>query len=251
MNTFIYGHRGSKGTHPENTLLGFQQAIECGADSLEIDVHQTKDGELVVIHDDTLERTTDGSGSIGQKTWEEIRLCSAGSCFADLPAYTPSWDMERVPTLRQVLEFLAPYPVELNIELKTYATAYSGIEERVLETVEQYGKGRKIMFSSFHLPTLIRLRERQPSAETAWLLHTPISQPGDYIHTFGFEALHISKEVFFSNEAVFSPHAHQLRVWTVNNPKEIEKLVRAGVRAVITDFPERALAIRNGHTAVR
>ncbi|WP_050180500.1 glycerophosphodiester phosphodiesterase [Domibacillus robiginosus] len=251
MKTLIYGHRGAKGSFPENTLLSFQQAIEQGADGLELDVHITMDGEVVVIHDETLDRTTDGSGVVSEKTAADIRTYSAGVRFAHLPQYKPFWDEERVPSLQQVLQYLAPYDVELNIELKTYSVPYEGIEKRVLDVVRRYGGGRKIVYSSFHLPTLIRLSNQEPGAETAWLLNAPISRPGDYLDTFGFEALHIGKEVFFSNEAHFARWADRLRVWTVNDPYDIQRLITAGVGSIITDVPDVALAIRYEQETVR
>ncbi|MCP3764341.1 glycerophosphodiester phosphodiesterase [Domibacillus sp. A3M-37] len=249
MKTSIYGHRGCKGTLPENTLLGFKRAIELGVDGLEIDIHMTKDGELVVIHDETLDRTTNAEGFIYEASLEEINKYSTGIRFSGLQEYEEAWNFERVPTLQNVLDLIAPYDLELNIELKTYAVPYEGIEERVLETVKKYGGGRKIVYSSFHLPTLIRLKERDGSAQTAWLLNEPVSRPDDYMKTFGFESLHLSKDAFFSNETYFHEWAGQLRIWTVNDPGEITKLVKAGVEAVITDFPERALTIRDEQTA--
>ncbi|WP_046180862.1 glycerophosphodiester phosphodiesterase [Domibacillus tundrae] len=248
MKTSIYGHRGCKGTLPENTLLGFKRAIELGVDGLEIDIHMTKDGELVVIHDETLDRTTNGEGFICEASIGEINMYSAGIRFSGLPGYEEAWNLERVPALQNVLELLAPYKTELNIELKTYAIPYEGIEKRLLETVGKYGHDRKIVYSSFHLPTLIRLKELDSSAETAWLLNAPISLPSDYMETFGFESLHLSKDVYFAHEAQLKGIADRLRIWTVNDPGEIAKLAEAGVAAIITDFPERALTIRNDQT---
>ncbi|OES44606.1 glycerophosphodiester phosphodiesterase [Domibacillus iocasae] len=249
MKTNIYGHRGCKGTLPENTLLGFQRAIDLGVDGLEVDVHLTKDGELVVIHDETMGRTTDGTGWIGEMTYPEIQRFSAGSRFSELPAYEKEWDLERVPTLQELLEMLVPFEMELNIELKTYAIPYEGIEKRVLETVKQYGGGCKVVYSSFHLPTLTRLKELDASAQTAWLLNGSISLPGDYMKTFDFESLHLAKDVYFAHEAEWEGLADRLRIWTVNDPAEMAKLIEAGVKAIITDFPEQALTIRHEQTA--
>src|SRR5690625_3867679 len=132
--TKIYGHRGCMGTFAENTLLGFRQAIRQGADGIELDVQLTKDGEVVVIHDETLERTTDGTGYVKDLTLQEIKQYSAGVKYAHFKTYDQVvWDRERVPTLREVLELLAPYPIELNIELKTSLFQYEGIEEKELD----------------------------------------------------------------------------------------------------------------------
>ena len=141
--TKIYGHRGAKGMYPENTLLSFKKAIDQGVDGLELDVHLTKDGEVVVIHDETLDRTTSGTGWIKDLTLAEIKQVSAGSKFSHFPYYQAEWDKEQVPTLKEVLELLEPYPIELNIELKTNEVVYEKIEEKVHELVQKYGSGRR------------------------------------------------------------------------------------------------------------
>ena len=141
--TKIYGHRGAKGMYPENTLLSFQKAIDQGADGLELDVHLTKDGEVVVIHDETLDRTTSGTGWIKDLTLAEIKKVSAGSKFSRFPYYQKEWDQEQVPTLKEVLELMGPYSIELNIELKTNDVIYEKIEEKVYELVQKYGSGRE------------------------------------------------------------------------------------------------------------
>ncbi|WP_462412913.1 glycerophosphodiester phosphodiesterase [Neobacillus sp. Marseille-QA0830] len=246
--TKIYGHRGAKGSYPENTLLSFKKAIEQGVDGLELDVHLTKDGEVVVIHDETLDRTTNGTGWIKDMTLEEMKQVSVGSSFTHFPEYHETWDFEMVPTLTEVLELLAPYQTELNIELKTYAVAYEGIEEKVQSIVEKYGNGRKVVYSSFHLPSLLRMKKVNPDANIAWLLNEEISLPADHIETLGLEALHLNKEIVLPNEI----HTMNLiglyenvRVWTVNDPEHIARLLELQVKAIITDFPERAIALKN------
>lgn len=242
----IYGHRGCMGTFPENTLLGFRQAIHQGVDGLELDVQLTKDGEVVVIHDETLERTTDGTGFVKELTLQEIKQYSAGVKFAYLRNYDPAvWDAERVPTLREVLELLAPYPIELNIELKTNLFKYDGIEEKVLALVNEYGKGLNVIYSSFHLPTIIRIKQLDPNAKIAWLLDQQISHPLDYVHSLKLEALHVSKRIAFSDMLSLKDLVEKLRIWTVNEQEEIKQLMDLGVQAIMTDFPEEALSYRS------
>ncbi|MCM3569925.1 glycerophosphodiester phosphodiesterase [Neobacillus mesonae] len=262
--TKIYGHRGAKGSYPENTLLSFKKAIDQGVDGLELDVHLTKDGEVVVIHDETLDRTTNGIGEIRELTLEEIKQVSAGSPFAHLPDYHEAWELEKVPTLQEVLELMAPYPTELNIELKTYAASYKGIEEKVQSIVEKCGNDRKVVYSSFHLPSLLRMKKVNPEAHIAWLLNEEISLPADYIETLDFEALHLNKKIILSKKVGHSIRKtlhedntmslkglyEQVRVWTVNDPDQIGRLLELQVNAIITDFPERAIALRNKREAM-
>ncbi|WP_449538682.1 glycerophosphodiester phosphodiesterase [Ferdinandcohnia sp. Marseille-Q9671] len=246
--TKIYGHRGAKGMYPENTLLSFSKAIEQGVEGLELDVHLTKDGEVVVIHDETLDRTTSGTGWIKDVTLAEIKQYSAGSPFSHLPKYVEEWNNEQVPTLKEVLQLLEPYPIELNIELKTYAIAYQGIEEEIKQLVDEYGKSRKVVYSSFHLPSLLRIKQIDPKSEIAWLLNHDISLPHDYIEALHLESLHINKSILLS-KTEYPEHIQQLfdnlRVWTVNEPGEIKRLLDLQVNSIITDFPERAIALRN------
>jgi glycerophosphoryl diester phosphodiesterase len=259
--TKIYGHRGAKGSYPENTLLSFKKAIEQGVDGLELDVHLTKDGEVVVIHDETLDRTTNGTGWINDLTLEEIKQVSAGSSFIHFPRYHAAWDSEKVPTLKEVLELIAPFPIELNIELKTYAIAYIGIEEKVHSIVEKYGNGRKVIYSSFHLPSLMRIKKVNPDANIAWLLNEGISHPSDYIETLDLEALHLNKNILLPKtenigqiplNKIHEDNAMNLkglyenfRVWTVNEQNQMDQLLELQVNAIITDFPEKAIALRN------
>ena len=280
--TKIYGHRGAKGSYPENTLLSFEKAIEQGAEGLELDVHMTKDGEIVVIHDENLERTTDGSGYIKDMTLEEIKQFSAStkSKYAHFPNYDKEvWSAERVPTLIEVLELLKPYTTELNIELKTTIEKYDGLEEKVLSIVKEYGENRKVIYSSFHLPTILRVKKISPDAKIAWLLSDKITLPKDQMQTLELEALHLAKSIVLPNKSValklielmctlnvseandikqlvdfiensncddiFKNLYEQIRVWTVNDPEEIKQLLELGVETIITDYPERALSIRN------
>src|SRR5690606_22694732 len=128
------------GIYPENTLISIEKAIEQGVDGIEIDVHMTKDGEIVVIHDEKLDRTTDGTGYIKDLSLAEIKKYSAGVKFSHFPHYDESvWKLERVPTLKEVFELIAPYDIELNIEFKTSLVNYEGIEEKVLNLVKKYG----------------------------------------------------------------------------------------------------------------
>ena len=242
--TKIYGHRGSKGQFPENTLLSFQQAINEGVDGIELDVHLTKDKEVVVIHDERLDRTTNGSGFINKLTLEEIKQYSAGVKYADYDRYEESWNLEKVPTLQEVLELLAPYDLELNIELKTNLIQYEGLEEKVLSILKDFPERKKVILSSFHLQTLLNIRRLDSHAQIAYLLNQPIPLPKQYAEILGFEALHLNKSVVLSNPGVWQSLGSLLRIWTVNEEEEIQQLLDMNVAAIITDYPDKALALR-------
>ena len=243
--TKIYAHRGSKGNYPENSMLAFKKAIEAGVDGMEFDIHMTKDGELVVIHDATLDRTTTGTGFIKDYTLAEIRALSIGAKFTEFKHYDSSWDDEIVPTLTEVLLLCKAHDLEVNIELKTYEVAYSGIEQVMLQTVSKVGYDpEKVVYSAFHLPSILRVKSIEPNSKIAWLLENFIPMPMDYIETFGLDALHMDKKIVLAMPEYWQQFADKLRVWTVNEEEEIKKLLKMGTRAIITDYPEVAVGLR-------
>ncbi|NWO13228.1 glycerophosphodiester phosphodiesterase [Virgibacillus sp.] len=241
METKIYGHRGSMGTYPENTLLGFMQAIKEGVDGIELDVHMTKDGEIVVIHDEFLDRTTDGTGYIKDLTLEEIRRHSAGVKFSHFDLFEDQWRLEQVPTLQEVLELLKPYPIELNIESKTTKFTYKGIEEKVQQIVQIYGNNRKVVYSSFHLPTLLRIKQLDPNHEIALLVEGNLPHPHEYMDCFHLEAIHVSQKGILKGVDYWRPSFPRLRAWTVNDMNDMKQLLDLRVAAIITDYPEKAV----------
>jgi len=242
--TKIYAHRGSKGNYPENSMLAFKKAIAAGVCGMELDIHMTKDGELVVIHDTTLDRTTTGSGYIKDYTLAEIRKFSIGAKFTEFKHYNPSWDDEVVPTLTEVLLLCKAYDLEINIELKTHEVVYPGIEEAMLGVVDKVGyKPEKVVYSAFHLPTILRIKKLKTWARIAWLLEIFIPMPTDYIQTLGLDALHMDKDIVLANPRYWQQVVDKLRVWTVNEEDEMRKLIDMGVVAIITDYPEIAVGI--------
>ena len=242
--TKIYGHRGSKGNYPENTLLAFKKALDAGACGIEFDVHLTKDQEFVVIHDATLDRTVNSTGYIKDHTLAELQKLSAGAKFTHLPKYEKSWDVLRIPTLGETLELCAMYGAELNIELKTYEVEYPGIEAKLLKAIDDYGYDDKIIYSAFHLPTILRLKALNPCANIAFLSDHALPFPHDYIQTFNLEALHLNKEIILQNPSVWKPFAPKLRTYTPNDESDLRLLLDMGLKGVITDYPERAIALR-------
>lgn len=241
--TKIYGHRGWKGAYPENTLLGIGKALELGVDGIEIDVHMSKDHELMIMHDETVDRTTNGTGYIRDLTAQELKLLSAGEVFSYLPNYQVDWNNESIPTLKEVLDLLAPEQTALNIELKTYVFPYPGIEELIINAVRKYGRGRKVVYSSFHLPSLIRLKKLDPSVEIAWLLHQPIPGIDDYLATFHLDSIHLEQNLYLQQANSLRKYRNKTRVWTVNDSEKMKRLSSLEVDAIITDYPDQALSM--------
>ncbi|MFD1452240.1 glycerophosphodiester phosphodiesterase family protein [Oceanobacillus sojae] len=245
--TKVYGHRGMMGLYPENTLLSFEKALEAGADGVEIDVHMTKDGEFVVMHDATLNRTTNGIGPVSEYTFSEIReLQLDHSYFSSFTTYDKSWEEEKIPSLTEVLHLISSYPeAALNIELKTNEYLYENIEQRLIDYVNRFPDIKdRVIYSSFHLPTLIRLRHYDREARLAWIINQSISHPEDYIDILGLEALHIGVDTFLKHIYHWGKWKRLLRVWTVNDKDTLKQLLDIKVKAIITDYPDRAVFYR-------
>lgn len=232
MPPLVIAHRGASGSAPENTLAAFRRAAELGADMIELDVQLTRDGEVVVIHDATLERTTNGSGPVRERTLAELRRLDAGGWFAT------GFRGERVPTLREVL---AAVPLAVNVELKPCGD--DGLEARALSVVESAGALGRVVFSSFEDSALERLRVCSATATLAVLWeYAPIPEAVRRAERVAARALHLRKEAA-TPEALADLTAAGLavRVWTVNEPADFDRLAAAGVDGIFSDFPERFL----------
>ncbi|MFP4698545.1 MAG: glycerophosphodiester phosphodiesterase [Eubacteriales bacterium] len=162
-NVYVQAHRGYSGLYPENTMISFEKAIEAGADIIELDVHISKDKEVFVIHDETFDRTTDGSGYIGEKTRSQIKKLDAGSWFSD------RFKGEKVPTLVESLDLIKGNALT-NIEIKAFL--YKGWRETLQETVKiinDLNLWNEVLFISFDLQALMALKEYKRGAYAGFL----------------------------------------------------------------------------------
>lgn len=162
---YIQAHRGYSGLYPENTLISFEKAIEADADIIELDVHISKDNEVFVIHDDTLDRTTDGSGYIGYKTKNQIKKLDAGKWFSN------KFKGEKVPTLIEALDLIKGNALT-NIEIKALPSKYDDWRKTLKETVRivnDLDLWDEVLFISFDLQALMALKEHKKSAYAGFL----------------------------------------------------------------------------------
>ena len=238
--TKIFAHRGASQYAPENTLEAFGLAMEQGADGIELDVHLSADGELVVIHDETLERTTNGKGLVRDHTLKQLQELCADNHMA-------GFETARIPTLRQVLELVRPCEMQVNIELKTGILWYKGIEEKTMALVKELGMENRVIYSSFNHYSIEEVRRLDPSAETAYLFSDVIYMVERYAAGRGVKGLHPAlwhvKMADFLNDYLKSGLA--VRVWTVNCPEDLQMLMERGVDAVITNDPRLAVKVRD------
>ncbi|MCK1999436.1 glycerophosphodiester phosphodiesterase [Psychrobacillus psychrodurans] len=230
----IYAHRGSSGTHPENTIAAFKAAAKLPVHGVEFDVHMTKDHELVVIHDETINRTSNGSGFIKDLTLAELKKFDFGSW------YSPKFKQETIPTLREVLYVFKDTHHHLNIELKSDVFPYEGMEQAVLQMLNDYRLEARVVISSFNHEMVRNFKQLAPSIETAVLFMEVMIEPHIYAEKVGADALH----AFFPTvlrpmgvEAIAS--GKNVRVFTVNEEKYTDLLKQVGVDAIFTDYPER------------
>jgi glycerophosphoryl diester phosphodiesterase len=228
-------HRGASQEAPENTMAAFRLAAELGADGVEFDVQLCEDGEAVVIHSSTLDKTTDGGGQVKDATLAELQELDAGSWFA------PQFAGERIPTLAQVLHELGPRLV-LNIELKTGTLLSDGLESEVVRLVEDTNLAHHVIISSFNPLALWRVRRLNRFISTG-LLYAP-SQPrhlrGRWLQPLVRpNALHPRWDML-DQEGVTAAHRKGLKVnpWTCNESDSMLHLVGWGVDAIITDRPD-------------
>lgn len=234
----VWAHRGASGYAPENTMPAFELALEQDADGIELDVHLTRDDEVVVIHDETLERTTDGHGWVADHSLDQLKKLDAG---AGMEGFAGA----RIPTLREVLALMQPTGKTVNIELKNDAMKYKGLEERVLALIDEFGMHDRIVISTFNHYSLRNLREMGAPVPLGALFTDPLFKPWKYVHKLGVELIHPPARAVREHKLVEKSHELGLKVnvWTVNTPKEIKRMGKLGVDAVITNYPNMARSI--------
>lgn len=235
----IFAHRGACRVAPENTLPAFLAAIDLGADGIELDVHYSSDGKLMVIHNRTLEATTNGSGRITAYTYEELRNLDAGSYFA------PQFIGARIPVLDEVLA-LCKGKLLMNIELKSLETTTAGIGADVVAAVRAHDMADQVVLSSFNPLALRRAKKAGPEIECALLTAPDLPgwmRSGLTLRYSRASAVHPELPMV---DAAYMAWARKrkipVRPWTVNEEADIRRMIELGVDAIITDVPDVALA---------
>lgn len=234
----IFAHRGASGCAPENTLEAFALAAQQGAHGVELDVHMTKDGEIVVAHDETIDRVADGSGLIQEMTLAELK----GFHFNKL---MPQFADAVIPTLREVLELLRPNGLEVNIEVKSDRTLYEGIEEKTMNIVAAAGMEEKVLYSSFNHYTLGTIKQLNEKAVCGLLYSEIMMRPWTYANELGMDALHPHYRQLVVPGVVSQAHKAGVMVnpWTVDDEAVLKWVIAIGADIIITNYPDRALKL--------
>lgn len=230
-------HRGASGYAPENTMAAFRKAVKMKADYIELDVQATKDGKLVVIHDTTVDRTTDGTGKVGSFTWDELRQLDAGSFFG------PEFAGERIPSFEEVLdEFRGK--TGILIELKS-PELYPGIEEKVADALAERNMDKpaneKIIVQSFNFDSMKTFHKLLPKVPIGVLTSNKEDLTDEKLAEFAAYSNYVNPtQKLVTEDLVDRIHdlGMQISVWTVRKPEEVEPLLKAGVDDIITDYPD-------------
>lgn len=238
--TKIYGHRGASEYAPENTIPAFQLAYDMGADGIEFDVQMSRDGHLVITHDEEISRVSDGKGFVKDFTLEELRQFNFNKLH-------PEYGEVKIPVLEEVLNLFKDKDFLLNIELKNGIIPYDGLEEEVLRLVVEYGCMENIIFSSFYHESMRKLRNTQPNAKVAFLYCDGILEIPEYMERYGVDIVHPAW--YHLNRGDLLDRLHnkgiQVNTWTVNSGKDIRSLCDMGVDGIITNRPDLGSEIRD------
>lgn len=229
----IYAHRGYSGEYPENTMAAFEAACDANADGIELDVQLSKDGEVVVIHDERIDRTTNGIGYVKDLNYKQLKLYDAGSW------YDRRYSKQSIPLLSEVLKMHEQRrSIILNIELKNNVIDYEGLELKVLNLLDEAGLRNNAILSTFNSDSLKRLRELDSGVKTALLFEGVPSNVITNARNNRVNAVHCEAAFAISAAGKRTIEAgYPLRVFTVNEKETFGKLKAAGVSAVISDFP--------------
>lgn len=228
------GHRGASALAPENTLPAFQLAMELGADEVELDVVRCATGEPVVIHNETVDKTTDGTGTVRDKSLAELKELDAGLWFDERFRGT------RIPTLDEVFE-LVRGKLTVNVEIKGQSVRPDGTEHAVLESIRRHGMTDRVIVSSFNPLRLRRVRSEAPELKIA-LIFSPRNsmclRKAWFAHVLKVDGLHPYHSMIDDR---FVDRAHQVDrwvyAWTVDDPATMRKLIRIGVDGIVTNDP--------------
>ncbi|WP_026314431.1 glycerophosphodiester phosphodiesterase [Heyndrickxia acidiproducens] len=237
--TSIFAHRGSAGTHPENTMAAYREAERAGADGIEIDIQLSKDGQLVVIHDETVDRTTNGKGFVKDFTLNQLKKLEIKD-----PGHIAGHPLH-IPALEEVFDWLKSNQLLCNIELKTAKIAYPSIEEKVVSLIKAYHLEKRIIFSSFNHYSIIQCYRLAPEIEIAPLYSEVLFMPWVYAKSIRAKGIH--PHLRTTNDQIIQmaiTNGIAVRPYTVNKEKDMRRLFRINCTALITDYPGLAAEIR-------
>ncbi len=245
QNVQVTAHRGASGHAPENTVSSVRKALEMGVDRIEIDVQQTSDGKVILLHDKTLDRTTDSKGKVANMTYDQLKGVKAHGGFQQ------QFPDESIPLLEDVFQ-LMDGTTEFVIEIKAGSRTYPGIEDNVAALIKKYKAEKWALVHSFNDRVLRHLHAHHPEIRLQKLfvsysagimldfrLHAVALSKYDYVEGFGIGKGGVNAKLVNQLQQM----GKTVHVWTVNKEEEMMELIGLGVNGIITNYPEKAKAV--------
>ena len=231
----LFAHRGFSGIYPENSPLAFRMAAEkTNADGIESDVHLSKDGQLVIFHDASVERTSNGTGFIRDLTYAQLLELDIGAWKS------PEFAGQHIWTLGQLLDFCREARMLLNLELKNYEVFYDGLEQRVIDEVCARGMQEQVFVSSFNHISMQRFKDLCPEIETGLLYDKPLLDMEHYLLPSNADNMHPRYMLLqYQPELMDLFHSRGMKVntWTVNDEADMRDMIHRGVDGIISNYP--------------
>lgn len=243
--TLVWAHRGASAYAPENTLPAFALAAEMKVDGIELDVHLSKDGEIIVCHNDTINDTSDKQGKIREMTLAEIKEANFAYRYGNTK-FEEKYGFVPAPTLDEVYELMKPTGLTVNVEIKGDG---DDLVERCVEVAKNAGMSDRVYYSSFDFVALTKVLKLAPEASCAPLYSQRIAMISEYAQLVGFKAIHPAFGYIYTYpDTVRLCHEKGIRVnpWTVDGEADMERLAKMGVDALITDLPDVARKVLDG-----
>jgi Glycerophosphoryl diester phosphodiesterase len=228
-------HRGFSAIYPENTMLAFIKAVEAGCNGIETDLHRTKDGVLVICHDEDIDRTTNGTGFIKDYTYKELCSFDAGI------KYGKEFQGERIPSLDELLDYIKDKDLLINLELKNDIFNYDGIEKQVIDKVHEYKVEKNIILSSFNHYSMIKAKEYDSNIKTGVLCAAILYNVHEYVKTVGADALHPFFPSVFNEKIVneIKNSGIMINAYTVDDVEHMKRLIDLEIDGIITNYPDK------------
>lgn len=226
VRTLNIAHRGFSGMYPENTMLAFREAVKIGVDGIETDLHVTKDGVIVVCHDETVDRTTNGTGFIKDYTYDNIRNLDAG-------------DGEKIPSLDELLTYIRHKGKLLNLELKNDVIHYENLEKNTIDKIYEYNLENSVILSSFNHNSMKKVKQYDSNMKTGLLYGLPIYKPEEYAVRMCADALHPLFSLIMDEKVIYNIKKSGIFInaYTVNREDDMKKLIGLGIDGIITNYP--------------
>ncbi|MFO1519725.1 MAG: glycerophosphodiester phosphodiesterase family protein [bacterium] len=236
----VIAHRGASREAPENTLPAFEKALQAGADGVELDILPTKDGKLVVTHNETLMELAGVKGKVKQFTLQELKKLDFGSHFS------PQFKGEKIPTLEEVFELVQGKKM-INVEIKGINIRSDGREEALVKLIRRWDCAEQIVVSSFNIFALIRMAQQAPEIRRGYLFYEKQMGPSrraGWAPLFKPYSLHVSKALVKKGTIEkYHQKGYKVWTWTVNEEKEMKSLMEQGADAIITDEPKKLISL--------